>query len=673
VGSGEAYVGRAFVVDQWYVAKYSPIFNEQKQVIGMLFVGVKEAVSAQRLADSLKAFNLGKSGFVSIFTSTGEMLVHPTLQGQTALEATDAKGEWYIKTMIDQKEGWQANAIALGDGAARRVNTRFIYFEPRDWHIAVTVIYDEWFASDNQMRMTSIAITAGAVLLQVGLIILLIRRITRPINTIALAAEGIARGELAQSVSTTSEDEIGRMSRAFQHMVKYLQGLAHAAARLAQGDLTVEATPQSDRDVLGSAFAQMAGQLRTVIGNLADNAAHLHTAASTLASVSAQAGSATAQISASIQEVARGASQQSQSATHAVNTVEQIKRAIDGVARGAQEQASSVATASRITSQITQAFARIAENTQTNAEASAETAHTARAGAQTVSETIENMQRIQAQVQQSALKVKEMGNRSQQIGVIVETIDDIASQTNLLALNAAIEAARAGEHGTGFAVVADEVRKLAEKSATATKEIGGLVRAIQSTVKEAVSAMEAGAREVETGVASAQRSNAALTQIVTAVEGVSARAAGALESAQAMRAASNELVNAMDSVSAVVEENTASTEEMAAGSSEMTQAIESIASVSEQNSAAVQQVSATAEEIAAQVETASSAAQALAEMAQQLQTMVSEFKLSADASAAPNAQVEPSVAAGLARAVPTRAAPMKRGGYRNGQTNGHAH
>ena len=374
-------------------------------------------------------------------------------------------------------------------------------------------------------------------------------------------------------------------------------------------------------------FNSEPSSLRGLVEILSQRTRQLMTVSGKLSTSARSSGDATRQIATTIQQVAQGITQQTTGVTKTSASVEQMNRAIEGVAKGAQEQATAISKASQVTSRISTAIEQVASNAQSVTRDSAQAASYSRDGAKTVQETIAGMELIRSKVGLSATKVEEMGVRSEEIGAIVETIEDIASQTNLLALNAAIEAARAGEQGKGFAVVADEVRKLAERSSLATKEIGTLIKGIQKTVNEAVGAMNASASEVEAGVLRANSAGAVLNNILVAAESVYQQAEDAGNAAAKVSAAATELVEAVDAVSAVIEENTAATEEMAANSSELTLSIENIASVSEENSASVEEVSASTEEVSAQVEEVSASATSLMEMAQQLSQVVSRFKL----------------------------------------------
>ncbi len=502
--------------------------------------------------------------------------------------------------------------------------------------VAETIEGDQDFDATRR-QVTSISLFASILAAVVAILLGLFtsRNITRPLGILTHALQNIQHGDLnrgmsdeQRSIMVDREDELGQAGKAEVQTGRYLREIADVAAHVADGDLTVKVTPRSDKDELGLAFSHMVNSLGETVGKVADNAHGLMAASQQLAQAATQAGQATNQISTTVQQVARGTTQQSEAVSHTASSVEQMGRAIDGVAHGAQEQSHAVIKASEVTAEITKAIQQVSGNAQAVTHDSAGAAEAARSGAQTVAQTVEGMRMIKAKVGISVQKVQEMGQRSDQVGAIVETIEDIASQTNLLALNAAIEAARAGEHGKGFAVVADEVRKLAERATSATKEIGGLIRGIQKTVAEAVTAMEDGAREVESGVVKANEAGQALKDILTAAEAVYQQATQAAQAAERMGSASSQLVSAVDSVSAVVEENTAATEEMAASSSEVTRAIENIASVSEENSAAMEQVSASAEEMSAQVEEVTASAHSLAEMAGILQQVVAQFKIS---------------------------------------------
>ncbi len=497
-------------------------------------------------------------------------------------------------------------------------------------------------AMASQATTIMIVIVIVAALAAIGFGILISSSIANPLGMLTKMANGLSVGDMLRETSDAEKDkvrlrkdEIGGIGKAFDQLIDYMQGMGIAATAIAENDLTTTVTPKSAKDELGNSFAKMILGLRDAVGQVAESANAVSSAASQLASASEQSGDAARQIATTIQQVAQGINQQTTGVTKTSASVEQMNRAIEGVAKGAQEQANAIGKASQVTSRISTSIEQVTNNAQSVTRDSAQAATYSRDGAKTVKETIVGMETIRTKVGLSATKVEEMGTRSEEIGAIVETIEDIASQTNLLALNAAIEAARAGEQGKGFAVVADEVRKLAERSSLATKEIGALIKGIQKTVSEAVTAMQASAVEVEAGVTRANSAGEVLNNILEAAESVYKQAEEAGGAAAKVSAAASELVEAVDAVSAVIEENTAATEQMAANSSELTQSIENIASVSEENSASVEEVSASTEEVSAQVEEVSASASSLMEMAQQLSQVVSRFKLNAETTAQP--------------------------------------
>ena len=226
----------------------------------------------------------------------------------------------------------------------------------------------------------------------------------------------------------------------------------------------------------------------------------------------------------------------------------------DQIATAAEEVAGQSVTVATASEEMSATSNDISRNCSLAAEISSRAGDTARGGAQVVQETLQGMHCIAESVQESARTVESLGQRSDQIGAIVGTIEDIADQTNLLALNAAIEAARAGEQGRGFAVVADEVRALADRTTKATREIGLMIKAIQSETSGAVASMKNGVCEVEKGMESSRRSGEALDDILNAINDVTVQVHQIATAAEEQTATTTEISHNINQITEVVSE-----------------------------------------------------------------------------------------------------------------------
>ena len=261
-------------------------------------------------------------------------------------------------------------------------------------------------------------------------------------------------------------------------------------------------------------------------------------------------------------KVAESATQVSAAASLVHGTAERI-------ATGSEEVAAQTATVATAGEEMAATSGDIAQNCQYAVEAADQATKTAKSGFDVVQHTISGIKLRGEKTKENAKIIESLGARSDQIGEIVSTIEDIADQTNLLALNAAIEAARAGEQGRGFAVVADEVRALAERTTKATKEISGMIKAIQTETKQAIVSMEEGVKGTERGAVEAGQLETSLNEILEQISSVAMQVSQIATAAEEQTATTSEISSNMMQITEVVQQTTHGAHESATAAAQL--------------------------------------------------------------------------------------------------------
>jgi methyl-accepting chemotaxis protein len=489
--------------------------------------------------------------------------------------------------------------VDSGDSTVSDLEIFYLQKDPGSWLVKSSTVLDrtnqeigrsldETSTSAASASTTSTTTTIGGTLfaLLLGLLVAYYtaKSITDPLTHLITVARQIAdSGDLDQNIDIHRNDEIGALATTFNNMVAYLKEMAAVSMAVAEGDLTVEVAPRSKRDTLGNAFIRMSHGLQELVRTTRDSAAQVSAGSNQVAGAADESAKVSVQASSAIEEV--------------TSTMHEMSINVQNVVKNTQVQASSVAETSASIDQMVTSIQRVADTAKVLLDIANRSRQEVVTGIQTMEKATDGLNRTNHAIQSSAEIINILGHRADDIGKIIEVIDDLAEQTNLLALNAAIEAARAGEHGLGFAVVADEVRKLAEKSTQSTKEIADLIQSIQREARQAVENMERSTHIVEEGLSLGNDLGAALHKISNVVTEVYkfSQEIGAATNEQSV--GSSQIAKATSRLTEITQEINSAVEEQASGAQAVVRAMDKMRELVQQSASSSTELSAAAEQM----------------------------------------------------------------------------
>ncbi len=401
----------------------------------------------------------------------------------------------------------------------------------------------------------------------------------KPVIRVAEAASVLARGDLSQQVEAASKDELGVLAESFNSMSKNLanmiKGIREAYRRVDQGREQIQSnalqvlegsrSQVASLEEISSAISEMNSSLKGV----AENVENLSTSSEETCSSIMEMAATIEQVTGHIKSLSVSVDETASSIAEMVSSIQQVDKSIELLSNLISDTAVSIKEMEGSIRQVEKSAASshaLSEQVTTNAEM----------GMRSVEMTMGGMEKIRQAVARSSDVITKLGSSSEEIGKILNVIDDVAEQTNLLALNAAIIAAQAGEHGKGFAVVAEEIRGLAERTGSSTKEIDILIKTVQRDVGNAVQTMTGGSHAVEEGVQLSVQAGENLKKILDSARNSSDMAKEIAKATEEQSKGIRSINQAIEQVREMMMQITKATTEQKSGSEQIISAVENM-------------------------------------------------------------------------------------------------